>query len=259
MVDNDASEFFKEQREDPLNLMCCDLGTSDAQWASVSHGIYISIGASGAHRSLGVKTSFVLSTTMDSWKPEHLRMMELGGNRRFQDFLREHGVAEDTPIRQKYTTRAAEWYRANLRAEAEGMTPPPPLPMGTGCLPADSRRAGVSASGSDAQALLDTVFAAPASPTSPNGRVKRCRSVGDRAGANGCQYADDHRGAMGLVAAAPTPSRGPFVRVLAANIHRAVKGHSTALMLRRLSSGRMEGYGPDKWQPRDHQTVAVAA
>jgi len=154
-----ASEFFKNQqaRADSGNDSCCDCGSArQANWASVSHGIYISIEASGIHRSLGVKTSFVLSTTMDSWKPVHLRMMELGGNKRFQDFMRQQRVPEDWPIRKRYSTRAAAWYRENLKAEAEGLHIPAPLEVGTGHLPIEE-----TAEGSTFQAaLLDKVFAA---------------------------------------------------------------------------------------------------
>merc|ERR1711972_239035 len=72
---------------------------------------------------------------MDSWTPLQLRMMHIGGNQRFMDFLQQHGISENTPIRTKYNTRAAEWYRRNLRAEAEGNEPPEALPEGTGHLP----------------------------------------------------------------------------------------------------------------------------
>mmetsp|Transcript_30468 Transcript_30468/g.84039 ORF Transcript_30468/g.84039 Transcript_30468/m.84039 type:complete len:252 (-) Transcript_30468:13-768(-) len=147
-----AETFFSRQFEDPANRTCCDGGAAAPEWTSVSHGIYISIGSAGVHRSLGVGVSFVQSTSMDSWKPVHLKMMELGGNRRFAEFLRQHGVPEDLPIRQKYSTRAAQWYRENLRAMAEGTSPPPPLAPGEGCLPADDAFGRTDA-------VLDEVFA----------------------------------------------------------------------------------------------------
>lgn len=153
MADPAATEFFRRQlAEDSWNNFCCDCNTIEPQWASISHGIYISIGASGAHRSLGVKISSVQSLSMDAWRPVHLRMMELGGNRRFINFLEEHGVPRDMPIRQKYRTRAAEWYRENLRAQAENRTLPPPLPLGTGQLL-------VSGNPCPTELLLDKVFA----------------------------------------------------------------------------------------------------
>jgi ADP-ribosylation factor GTPase-activating protein 1 len=153
MVDPKAAAVFSKQQEDPENNMCCDSGDDGAVWTSISHGIYLSIGAAGLHRSLGVKVSFVQSTTMDSWRPLHLRMMELGGNRRFQEFMREHGIPDDMPIREKYSTHAAKWYRENLKALAEESQPPAPLPEGTGHLPSEDRC-------SSEQKVLDRIFAA---------------------------------------------------------------------------------------------------
>eukprot|EP00421_Protoceratium_reticulatum_P009135 CAMPEP_0168357792 /NCGR_PEP_ID=MMETSP0228-20121227/776_1 /TAXON_ID=133427 /ORGANISM="Protoceratium reticulatum, Strain CCCM 535 (=CCMP 1889)" /LENGTH=306 /DNA_ID=CAMNT_0008370335 /DNA_START=74 /DNA_END=996 /DNA_ORIENTATION=+ len=154
MVDPVAVEFFARQLQDSANSLCYDTGADIPEWASVSHGVYLSIGAAGVHRSLGVAVSFVQSTCMDSWKPVHLRMMELGGNQRFAEFLRQHKVPENMPIRQKYSTRAAKWYRENLRAMAEGREPPPPLCEGVGHLPATEAAAAT-------EKVLDRVFAAP--------------------------------------------------------------------------------------------------
>lgn len=143
-VDPVAADFFEKQREDPANCICFEKSGAKALWASISHGIYLGIEAAGAHRSLGVKVSFVQSITLDAWKPVHLRMMELGGNARFDDFLNKHGIDQCMQIQEKYMTRAAEWYRENLRAMAEGSTPPEPLAPGTGHLPLMSNNPGAS-------------------------------------------------------------------------------------------------------------------
>eukprot|EP00439_Symbiodinium_sp_Y106_P046019 s308_g5.t2 len=111
MVDPSVHAFFDEHLRRSANQTCCDGGGVAPCWASVSHGTYISIEASGIHRSLGVATSFVQSLYLDAWKPVHLKMMELGGNERFQKFMEAQGVPEDMPIREKYSTRAAKWYR----------------------------------------------------------------------------------------------------------------------------------------------------
>lgn len=145
-MDATSRAFFRrQQEEEPENQVCVDLGSAEPQWASVSHGCYLSLEASGVHRSLGVHISFVRSTTMDAWKPQQLRLMELGGNARLKAFFREHGIADDMPIAQKYNTRAAEWYRKNLRAEADGTEPPPPLEPDTGRLPASDAPSGAQA------------------------------------------------------------------------------------------------------------------
>mmetsp|Transcript_109731 Transcript_109731/g.261575 ORF Transcript_109731/g.261575 Transcript_109731/m.261575 type:complete len:230 (+) Transcript_109731:79-768(+) len=141
MVDPSVHAFFDEHLRRSANQTCCDGGGVAPCWASVSHGTYISIEASGIHRSLGVATSFVQSLYLDAWKPVHLKMMELGGNERFQKFMEAQGVPEDMPIREKYSTRAAKWYREALRAEAEGQPLPAPLAPGSGPLPAESPEA----------------------------------------------------------------------------------------------------------------------
>mmetsp|Transcript_55593 Transcript_55593/g.107236 ORF Transcript_55593/g.107236 Transcript_55593/m.107236 type:complete len:239 (+) Transcript_55593:65-781(+) len=171
MVDADTADFFGKQQEDTENRICCDSGTACPQWASVSHGIYISIEASGVHRSLGVAVSSVQSTTMDSWKPIHRRMMELGGNSRFKNFLREQGIPDSMPIRQKYNTRAAEWYRQHLRALAEGAKSPEPLPPNTGHLPQ-------SGESSPEQLMLDKLYEGRGAVARPRGKATAARSTG---------------------------------------------------------------------------------
>eukprot|EP00747_Dinoflagellata_sp_TGD_P166219 gnl/TRDRNA2_/TRDRNA2_188673_c0_seq1.p1 gnl/TRDRNA2_/TRDRNA2_188673_c0~~gnl/TRDRNA2_/TRDRNA2_188673_c0_seq1.p1 ORF type:complete len:228 (+),score=33.74 gnl/TRDRNA2_/TRDRNA2_188673_c0_seq1:122-805(+) len=136
MPESAIKEFFDSQMQDSANRTCFDgSSASEPQWASVSHGIYIGIRASGAHRSLSVQVSFVRSLELDSWSPLQLRMMELGGNRKLAEFFHQHDIPEDLPIREKYNTRAAKWYRDNLRTIAEGGDPLEPLPAGTGHLP----------------------------------------------------------------------------------------------------------------------------
>lgn len=174
-VDPNAQDFFRKQMDDPENTMCCDCNTEGAPWVSISHGIYVSIGAAGLHRSLGVKVSFVQSTLMDSWKPKHLRMMELGGNRKFKEFLEEHGIPLDMSIREKYRTRAAKWYRENLSALADGLEPLDPLPLGTGHLP-------VEAECSATELVLDKVFAKAGGSVTGGGIQHKQVSADDQKG-----------------------------------------------------------------------------
>jgi ADP-ribosylation factor GTPase-activating protein 1 len=174
VVDPQAAEVFQQQFEDIDNRKCCDCGEGEAVWASITHGIYLSIGAAGLHRSLGVKVSRVQSISMDSWKPIHLEMMRLGGNRKFKDFLKEHCIPEDMPIREKYNTRAAEWYRKNLNALAEGLEPLAPLQPGIGHLRVDTCPSPESK-------RLDAVFAKiPCSRSMVEGGVQKLATESSR-------------------------------------------------------------------------------
>lgn len=264
MVADTQAEFFRKQLQDPENDICCDCGTKgEATWVSISHGIYLSIGAAGLHRSLGVKVSFVQSTTMDAWKPQHLRMMELGGNRRFKAFLEEQGVPADMPIREKYSTRAAKWYREDLKARADGLESLPPLPEGTGHLPADP-------SPSSGLRVLDQVFASipssePAIRQSPvcHEAQSGVKSICDKL--TSCfrqrKYSDpvvlegeaEESAADRLVPATPLPTLLGSTQCI------------TEKRLQLLSSGKMEGFG-SAWHPDKkvvhrgaHEHVAASA
>ncbi|CAE7301000.1 PNO1 [Symbiodinium pilosum] len=226
-VDPVAGQFFqRHQASDPANSICCDCEGRKAEWASVSHGTYISIEASGIHRSLGVKTSFVLSTTLDSWKGVHLRMMELGGNRRFQEFMRQH-VPEDMPLRKKYLTRAAEWYRQNLKAEAEGSTPPAPIEPGTGHWPIEGT--------SSQEEILDRVFAAaPGCNSMTSGGISRSteglpRSISMSRTLDGRSVAEIVNRPKSV-----KPAFWPWR-----------KAGCVAQRLKKLSTGKMDGFGFD--------------
>jgi hypothetical protein len=65
---------------------------------------------------------------MDTWSPVQLHMMRIGGNRRFREFLNSYDMPASFDIMQKYYTKAADYYRQLLKAEAEGRRlhfPPP--------------------------------------------------------------------------------------------------------------------------------------
>jgi len=258
MVDAVAVQFFRAQQEnDSANNVCCDTGNTGPQWASPSHGIYISIEAAGAHRSLGVRVSKVLSTTMDSWKPLHLKMMELGGNRRFSEFLREHNVPEDMPIRQKYRTRAAEWYRENLEAMAEGTQCPVPLVPGTGHMPQSDPP-------SPGQLMLDKIFAdAPNGPSAPcptpsssSGVARRAKSLHVvRRSRTAANQSAEHAlpkllGSTSRESISSADSGSPKPKSKRHKVSEqlqwlfATEGERSAERLRTMSTGTMPGFGP---------------
>ena len=102
-------------RQKSANKVCFDCPAKNPTWASATYGVFICLDCSGQHRSLGSHVSFVRSADMDSWLPEHLLAMKLGGNAKAKKFFKEHGWGSDeTDIVAKYGSRAAKLYHKKL-------------------------------------------------------------------------------------------------------------------------------------------------
>ncbi|KAL7700002.1 ADP-ribosylation factor GTPase activating protein 1 [Lotmaria passim] len=118
----DEKAFTAILAKDPECNRCFECGGPNPQWCDVMHGTFICLNCSGQHRSLGVHLSFVRSSTMDgwtNWKPEKLRQMELGGNRRARLYFEAHDVPK-SPIKARYESLGALRYADLLQAEALG-------------------------------------------------------------------------------------------------------------------------------------------
>lgn len=124
-----ARELWDQMRaESADNRVCVDCNANHPQWASVSFGVLFCLECSGVHRSLGVHISFVRSLTMDSWSDKQMAMMRAGGNHKFKEFLKAHGISLTQSIKDKYSNKTAQIYKEKIKAAAEGRPwkePPP--------------------------------------------------------------------------------------------------------------------------------------
>lgn len=99
------------------NKECVDCKNPQPQWASPKFGIFICFECAGIHRGLGVHISFVRSITMDQFKNDELKAMELGGNDNFDAYMQAHNIDTKLPAKFKYDNPIAEEYKKKLKAE----------------------------------------------------------------------------------------------------------------------------------------------
>jgi ADP-ribosylation factor GTPase-activating protein 1 len=69
---------------------------------------------------MGVHTSFVRSTSMDTWNEKQLKMMALGGNKKLKEHFSKYDISDES-VQQRYNTRAAQFYRLQIRNACENI------------------------------------------------------------------------------------------------------------------------------------------
>ncbi|KAF2320522.1 hypothetical protein GH714_027961 [Hevea brasiliensis] len=115
-----ASRRLRDLQSQPGNKICVDCSQKNAQWASVSYGVFMFPECSGKYCGLGVHISFVRSVNRDSGSEIQIKKMEAGGNERLNAFLVQYGIPKEMDIVAKYNTEAASVCRDRIQALTEG-------------------------------------------------------------------------------------------------------------------------------------------
>ena len=78
----------------PSNGRCADCEREHPEWTSQGFGTFICLNCAGYHRSMGAHITTVRSLTLDEWTPEQVRILEIGGNELFWDYLRSMRILQ---------------------------------------------------------------------------------------------------------------------------------------------------------------------
>jgi len=101
------------------NSNCCDCNAEKPKWASLNNGVFLCLKCAGVHRSLGIEVSTIRSLQIDSWTDKQILYISKGGNARFKNNLLEYKIDPNSPTELKYKSKAADYYRKNLKNEIE--------------------------------------------------------------------------------------------------------------------------------------------
>ncbi|KAJ6538498.1 ArfGap-domain-containing protein [Mycena vulgaris] len=160
------------------NRLCNDCGNPNPQWASLGFAVFLCLQCAGTHRGFGVHISFVRSISMDTWQPDQLKRMQIGGNTAFKQFMKSYSPAEQGGYKEGnspyevYHCWAATQYREKLDAEIAGkewtQAAPPPPSLSSSTDSAGLRKSRASAR-SNTGSSLRSDSSSPASFGSPRG------------------------------------------------------------------------------------------
>ena len=123
-IKKQLEELYTEES----NSTCFDCDNKPAHWASISNGIYLCLDCSGEHRGYGIGVSFIRSVTMDQWTQEQVNIMKVGGNQRLREFFTTYDMPENIDKKQIYCSKLMNFYRRQLKSEANGQIFMEPLP-----------------------------------------------------------------------------------------------------------------------------------
>jgi hypothetical protein len=99
------------------NNKCIDCNAENPTFASTNNAVFLCENCANIHKRLGTNISIIKSLTKDEFTQEEISILKIGGNKRFNDFVKEYGIKEDQNKEFKYHLKLAEYYRLLLLTE----------------------------------------------------------------------------------------------------------------------------------------------
>ena len=116
-MENFANSDINEIMKIEGNNKCIDCLAENPTFASINNAVFLCENCANIHKRLGTNISIIKSLTKDEFTPEEISILKIGGNKRFNDFVKEYGIKEDQNKEFKYHLKLAEYYRLLLLTE----------------------------------------------------------------------------------------------------------------------------------------------
>ena len=112
-ANNDINEIMKIEG----NNKCIDCNAENPTFASTNNAVFLCENCANIHKRLGTNISIIKSLNNDVFTPEEISILKIGGNKRFNDFVKEYGIKEEQNKEFKYHLKLVEYYRLLLLTE----------------------------------------------------------------------------------------------------------------------------------------------
>ena len=102
------------------NQVCNDCGKSNPHWCSITNAVFLCPSCARTHKKFNKNISTIKSLEVDDWSKEEIKILKLGGNERFTNLIKSYNIPLTKDNKEyKYYTKAAQYYRDSLIAEAK--------------------------------------------------------------------------------------------------------------------------------------------
>ena len=111
--------YLNELLKNPFNRYCVDCTKTESTHANITYGTFVCASCAGEHAQFfGMSSSYVKPVFEDLWDSYQLKVVTIGGNQRFWDFMKDY-KSEAKPVFTKYKTGEARYYKKRLAATVE--------------------------------------------------------------------------------------------------------------------------------------------
>ena len=108
---------------DTYNKFCIDCNRLESTHANITYGTFVCEECAKLHLQLfGMDKCYIKPLFgQEQWDTYQLKIVQLGGNKKLWDFLKQYNGLEQKPIPGKYQSAASSYYRKRLAAQCSGL------------------------------------------------------------------------------------------------------------------------------------------